>query len=70
MGETKVKFIVPSHLMPNSCWTCKHDVTYRWKVGKRIDEDACMLTMKTIRMDDEPWKKRMTWCPLVKESEG
>jgi hypothetical protein len=51
-------------LMPNSCWTCKHDVTYRWSVGRRIDEDVCMLSGKTILMDDKPWKKRMAWCPL------
>ena len=58
-----------SLLMPNCCWTCKHDVTYRWKVGRRIDEDICMLTGKTILMDDEPWEKRMDWCPLRLESE-
>lgn len=65
----KEKIKISRLLMPNSCWTCKHDVTYRWKVGARVDEDVCMLTGKTIKMDDEPWKKRMAWCPLEVESE-
>ena len=70
ISETATEKIISKLLMPNSCWTCKHDVTYRWKVGKRIDEDICMLSGKIIKMDDdEPWKRRAKWCPLVLESE-
>jgi hypothetical protein len=54
-------------LLPNSCWTCRHCVTYRWKVGARVDEDVCMLAVETIKMDDMPWKVRMSWCPLEEE---
>lgn len=71
ISEKVVDSVVSGLLMPKCCWTCKHDVTYRWKVGRRIDEDICMLTGKIIKMDDdEPWKRRAGWCPLVLQTEA